>query len=702
MTHSRSLTVFLLALACTPAARAGVVVEYKPAVADGWAIQGQNLTPVPGAVWNIALDRCNAGFWRVRVTDATSESLGLVSFTNSAAAITLLIGSTQDNDTNPNARFLAPGCLDWAAGLDPGAAAVTLQARVGRNIGPLASIQARAIVRLDADGAIHQSVIHHTSPTDTLAAITAGAGGTGGTGGIDDNLDDPSSPAAIRSEGGRIALISAAGSIMCPISVQPVAASAGVPLGGTLGRVESTAGDIGGARPSTSTADNYHATPIAARTIDAVIGRNIRSEIVGTEGVRRVESTFAGLRGSITAPTILPIDASTGGLVRATGVNAMNITLSNGLPKAATISAGLFYGYLNIPDASQPRITLGGADKLSGQILLNANNVPKPLTFGSTIAPRVLLGRVVVNGATTTTITTDTFLNPSPILGGGAIGVASFQLYELDCTPPNNQTARHDGVAETAFDNPANVPVVIRSYGPVVLPAGQTDPNAAFIIQRQSASDPCIWSAANSMFNVVLHPITPGTNEIRAVGLSRAGIHPTPAVYRVIPTALACGSVSGFPGVVWSDSCTGQPSQARAYTFRVAPDCDGNGINDYIQIDALHGSPLTTGSGLLAAIAHGTGGVGSGPIIAQDADTDPPPPPPPPPPLPPPPTLTCVTVCLLDINNDHVISVQDIFDYLTFWFAGDLKADFNQSGVIEVQDIFDYLNAWFNATRTDC
>lgn len=60
-------------------------------------------------------------------------------------------------------------------------------------------------------------------------------------------------------------------------------------------------------------------------------------------------------------------------------------------------------------------------------------------------------------------------------------------------------------------------------------------------------------------------------------------------------------------------------------------------------------------------------------------------------------------MCLLDINQDHVISVQDIFDFLNFWFAGNVaKADWNRSGTMEVQDIFDFLNDWFNASRIDC
>ena len=55
-----------------------------------------------------------------------------------------------------------------------------------------------------------------------------------------------------------------------------------------------------------------------------------------------------------------------------------------------------------------------------------------------------------------------------------------------------------------------------------------------------------------------------------------------------------------------------------------------------------------------------------------------------------------VRLCSGDFNQDGTVSVQDIFDFLTAWFAASPSADFNQSGAITVQDIFDFLAAWFS------
>jgi hypothetical protein len=50
--------------------------------------------------------------------------------------------------------------------------------------------------------------------------------------------------------------------------------------------------------------------------------------------------------------------------------------------------------------------------------------------------------------------------------------------------------------------------------------------------------------------------------------------------------------------------------------------------------------------------------------------------------------------CAVDFNHNGTVEVQDIFDFLNAWFAGNPAADFNGGG-LSVQDIFDFLNAWF-------
>jgi hypothetical protein len=53
------------------------------------------------------------------------------------------------------------------------------------------------------------------------------------------------------------------------------------------------------------------------------------------------------------------------------------------------------------------------------------------------------------------------------------------------------------------------------------------------------------------------------------------------------------------------------------------------------------------------------------------------------------------STCAADFNQVNGLTVQDIFDFLNAWFAGDPRTNFNHVGGLEVQDIFDFLNAWF-------
>lgn len=50
--------------------------------------------------------------------------------------------------------------------------------------------------------------------------------------------------------------------------------------------------------------------------------------------------------------------------------------------------------------------------------------------------------------------------------------------------------------------------------------------------------------------------------------------------------------------------------------------------------------------------------------------------------------------CVADFNLDRAVGVQDLFDFLTFYFINDPKADLNGSGISDVGDLFEYLSAY--------
>jgi hypothetical protein len=52
-------------------------------------------------------------------------------------------------------------------------------------------------------------------------------------------------------------------------------------------------------------------------------------------------------------------------------------------------------------------------------------------------------------------------------------------------------------------------------------------------------------------------------------------------------------------------------------------------------------------------------------------------------------------VCIADFNCSGTVTVQDIFDFLAAYFAGNTVADVNGSGGLSVQDIFDFLATYF-------
>ncbi|MCC6320617.1 MAG: DUF1292 domain-containing protein [Phycisphaerales bacterium] len=51
--------------------------------------------------------------------------------------------------------------------------------------------------------------------------------------------------------------------------------------------------------------------------------------------------------------------------------------------------------------------------------------------------------------------------------------------------------------------------------------------------------------------------------------------------------------------------------------------------------------------------------------------------------------------CPADTDRSGTVTLQDLFDYLTQWFAGATGADSNGDGAVVLQDLFDYLSLWF-------
>lgn len=57
--------------------------------------------------------------------------------------------------------------------------------------------------------------------------------------------------------------------------------------------------------------------------------------------------------------------------------------------------------------------------------------------------------------------------------------------------------------------------------------------------------------------------------------------------------------------------------------------------------------------------------------------------------------VATLTFCQADFNCSGTVSVQDLFDFLAAWFAGNPNADVNGMNGVSVQDIFDFMALWF-------
>lgn len=502
---------------------------------------------------------------------------------------------------------------------------------------------AHRIVRLDAEQNI-TGLISHASTTDTLWAIWSNSGTIGASG--------------IYSAGGRIDRVSAAGDVVPGyIRVTSLNNTSSSPTG-SIGMIDSRGnGNVG------DIASGDYPT-FRATTIDTVRGGNIRAYINPSSGVRRVETTTGSFRGSISTTSLLSDPVSGGGIVMVASSCDANILLSQGLRSNDKIVIGRYFG--RRPGAipfGHAQIRLDPPNRLGGQIIFNANNESYPLVdFGDTIDDPWLDPVNIRDGSGNVSyaLQDPAYATVSGDVGGGSVGAAPYYLYRTDCQPEADESGTGDGILEDTL-NGAGGHVSIRFYGPIQKKYGSAWSSHIMVQCRPFPPYepchfpwdvvPCSWIDVSSAFDIA-GPSGSTTDPLarRTITLSpKTGYHIRPGIYMAYPVesdSVKSADVAGNPAVVWSALCdNGGGGYRLGYGFVVSGDCDEDEILDQ-----------------------------------RDCDLS-----------------SCTASCdHADFNQSGEVSVQDIFDFLAAYFAGDPSADVNGSSTVTVQDIFDYLAEYFN------
>ncbi|MBY0313168.1 MAG: hypothetical protein K2W85_13945 [Phycisphaerales bacterium] len=224
-------------------------------------------------------------------------------------------------------------------------------------------------------------------------------------------------------------------------------------------------------------------------------------------------------------------------------------------------------------------------------------------------------------------------------------------------------------VLVSSFVDDSAVPVRINGGGPMRLTSSQ-DWTSGFNIYAGS-EDGTSWTSVNAFrVRAPFDPLVAGAGQF--IGLSRKpGVEVRSGVYAIVPKSTVKWDANpnlptaDCPSVTWSTTPFGSlPTSSGAYVFRIAPDCDSNATNDFLQISLA-----------LAADPPQSLDLNSNGVLD---------------------TCELANPCRVDINGDHLVSVSDIFDFLNFWFVLDTRGDFNLDGQISPSDIFAFLNAWFS------
>lgn len=481
---------------------------------------------------------------------SSNHDIGRVSLSGAGGAnVFVVIGAA---GWNGNDTGMAQAAKDWA-GLSASSSVepwLYLEGHIGGDLTD--SIKVGRLYRFDVDGEV-QDGIQSTQSSPGFFAVNAGSVLATG-----DLRADNASIKQVLTDG------SCSGSI--------TAANAGITniiVGGNLlgdvyakGRIETinTTGDIGtSSAPITITTESHEAD------IDLIKAARIYADIVMPNSanprgdVDRIETTTGVFKGSLRCYAMQPQTGSTNDTCLSIAGNLDADLDVYTIKRAVTIGGSIPAGRLIRVGAdikADAPVTIGAANGLGGQIIIEDD-----LNAGSA----AWSGSLTVNGVALAI--QPYYSNTSANVGGGAVGLVPYHLYDNDCDPVNNATTPGE-IFDSQFNGIVSSRAAkLRFYGPVYDADSGDKP---VVVEVFTGS---IWTDVTENVRVTVQ--SSASTNVREITLDR---NPTkPALmwgpYRVTPVSgdLLCAGTTGstIPAVA-----------SYTYYFNLVRDCNTNLVDD--------------------------------------------------------------------------------------------------------------------------
>lgn len=323
---------------------------------------------------------------------------------------------------------------------------------------------------------------------------------------------------------------------------------------------------------------------------------------------------------------------------------------------------------------------------LGGQVVLNAKRSTTPTRWWSGI---VKVGTSIVEPNTSAPNFPPPSYGPLPTdLGGGSIGVVPFQFRPENSLPVSTATQPRPPYAVQHFVDADN-PIRLAFYGPLAdfttspVTIVRFDPDG--INPDLDVTSLFTFRADSTSRRELFINRAPGRIDREYLGTPDS-VYGT-RHYRVTPLpALRCD-----PAVLIPSNAPAVPVTPFSYEFSLIYSCDGDAVPDPDQISGMPcydcydpTFPGAGSDGILDSCQNPPGGLRLNKIWVY--------------------CPSCQGSCAYgypgDFNANGAFAPDDIFNYLSAWFAQRPCADTNGE-VSNVQDIFTFLSAWFGACPCD-